>query len=191
MEGSNMKVSRHEAQESLEAIQQAAAHMRKNIARGGAPFYMILWGAIWFIGFLSNHFVSEDYQGWIWLPLTTIGAILSAYFGYRASLRIRSQGTGRLFLFGLVLLSYSALWLWIARPTSGEQASTLVVTFIMFSYVVVGLWMERVLLWVGLLTTAMTLIGYFVFPGYYNLWMAFLGGGTLAASGLYIQRRWK
>ena len=69
--------------------------------------------------------------------------------------------------------------MWIAQPTSGEQASTLVVTFIMFSYVVVGLWMERVLLWVGLLTTAMTLIGYFVFPGYYNLWMAFLGGGHL------------
>ena len=186
-----MNVSRHEAQESLETIQQVATQMRKNIARGGAPFHMILWGVIWFLGFLSNHFVSDDYQGWIWLPLTTIGTILSAYVSYRASLRFRPQGAGRISLFGLVIIGYSVLWLWIANPTSGEQASTLVVTFIMFSYVVVGLWMERVLLWVGLLTTAMTLIGYFVFPGYYNLWMAFLGGGTLAASGFYIQRMWK
>jgi hypothetical protein len=101
------------------------------------------------------------------------------------------RGGGRLYLLGLAFVVYILLWLWIAAPTSGEQASTLVVLFIMFSYIVVGLWMEPVLVWVGLILTGLTLIGYFVLTDYYNLWMAFLGGGGLAACGFYIRRSWK
>jgi hypothetical protein len=37
----------------------------------------------------------------------------------------------------------------------------------------------------------MSLIGYYLLQPYYSLWMAFLGGGTLMVSGVYILRRWK
>ena len=186
-----MDVSQQDAQESLEVIQQVATQVRKTVARSGAPFYLILWGAIWFVGYLANHILPEVYQGWVWLSLSGLGAIISGYFGYRASLRFRVRGGGRFYLIGLAFIVYILLWLWIAAPTSGEQASTLVVLFIMFSYIVMGLWMEPVLVWVGVLLTVLTLIGYFVLTDYYNLWMAFLGGGGLAASGFYIQRSWK
>jgi len=44
--------------------------------------------------------------------------------------------------------------------------------------------------WWGLAITALALIGYFLLPGIFYLWMAVLGGGGMIALGLYIRNRW-
>jgi hypothetical protein len=38
--------------------------------------------------------------------------------------------------------------------------------------------------------TALALVGYFLLPGIFNLWMAILGGGGMIVLGLYIRSRW-
>jgi hypothetical protein len=61
----------------------------------------------------------------------------------------------------------------------------------MFAYVVIGLYVERFLLWLGLLMTGLILVGYFFVWHYFYLWIGAVGGGTLIISGLYIRKFWK
>ncbi|MGD8554546.1 MAG: hypothetical protein PVJ32_03845 [Anaerolineales bacterium] len=186
-----MDVSREEAKETLAAIQQAAAQMRRTIAHSSSPYYMILWGAIWFVGYICSHFITDILIGWIWLSLTGLGTLASALLGVRIQTRLRTAGDKRYAYLWLSIIAYSILFIWIAKPTVGEQASLLLVIFLMFGYVVMGIWLYRSALWVGLLITSLALIGYYLFLSYFYLWMAFLGGGTLIASGLFILRRWR
>ncbi len=48
----------------------------------------------------------------------------------------------------------------------------------------------KVALVLGLVITALALIGYFFLPDIFYLWMAFLGGGGMIALGVYIRNRW-
>jgi hypothetical protein len=185
-----MDVSQQEAQESLQAIQDVATHMRRNVARSGSPYFMVLWGAIWFLGFLTSHLVDEAYLGWIWMTLVFLGTISSAYLGYHFRSKVRSQIDIRFTYLWLAIMAYSAIWMWLAQPSTGAQASVLITCFIMFAYVVIGLWMEPVAAWVGLIVTVFAVLVYVFIPDYYFLSMAFLGGGTLMLSGFYILRKW-
>ena len=45
-------------------------------------------------------------------------------------------------------------------------------------------------IWPSIVITALALIGYFLLPGIFYLWMAILGGGGMIALGLYIRSRW-
>ncbi len=186
-----MNISRDEAQESLNAIHQVSDQTRKSIARGATPLHLILWGIIWFIGFLASHFIHNQIDGWIWIGLVGVGTLISIYIGSRFSQKVRTPGYTHFYFIPAAFIAYCALIIWVANPSSEQQVSTLIVVFLMFGYVIMGILVERTALWVGLITTALALIGYFLFPAYYNLWMAFLAGGTLTVSGLYIQRRWR
>ena len=186
-----MDVSQQEAKESLQAIQEVAAHMRRNVARSGSPYFMVLWGAIWFLGFLTSHFVDAMYLGWVWMTLVSLGTVSSAYLGYSFRSKVRSEIDIRFTYLWVAIMAYSAVWMWLAQPRTGAQASVLNTCFIMFAYVVIGLWMERVAAWVGLIVTAFAILVYLLIPEYYFLSMAFLGAGTLMLSGFYILRKWK
>ena len=60
----------------------------------------------------------------------------------------------------------------------------------MFGYVVLGLWIDTIFLWIGLGVSALAVIGYVATPDLFYVWMAVLGGGALFASGVRIQRTW-
>jgi hypothetical protein len=53
-----------------------------------------------------------------------------------------------------------------------------------------GLLLSFASIWWGLALTALALIGYFLLPGIFYLWMAILGGGGMIVLGLYIRSRW-
>ena len=61
----------------------------------------------------------------------------------------------------------------------------------MFAYVIMGLWLDRFLLWLGVLVTVTTLIGFFFAPHYFFLWAAAAGGGSLVVSGAFIRKFWR
>jgi hypothetical protein len=61
----------------------------------------------------------------------------------------------------------------------------------MFGYLVMGLWLGRFFLWLGLLVTATTLVGYYFVSDYFFLWMALTGGGSLIAAGVFIRKFWR
>ncbi len=62
-----MNLTRDDAQKALESIQQVTLHTRRVIASGSAPYHMIVWGIVWFLGFLSDYFITGIDAGWIWI----------------------------------------------------------------------------------------------------------------------------
>jgi hypothetical protein len=186
-----MKVSRDDAQEALASIEQVTLHTKRAIASGSGPYYMILWGIIWFLGFLSDFFVEGITGGWIWVGLVGTGVVLSMAIGVRASSRVRLIGSKGVAFLPAVIITYSLLVVWISQPLSGEQTSLIIVLFAMLGYVLMGILVEPVAIWVGIITTILASIGYFLLLPYYSLWMAFLSGGTLVAGGCYILRKWR
>jgi len=186
-----MNISREEAEQSLQAIRQVETQIRKSLATGSAPYHMILWGVIWFFGYLGSHFLDGETSGRIWFLMAIGGGVVSGFMGYRFGSRVRIQGSERIWQIWFFLFLYVFLWTWISWPLEVRQISMLIVLYTMFVYVLLGLWIGRFISAVGLAVTALGLIGYWLLPDFFYLWMAFLGGGTLFGSGVYVLRAWK
>ncbi len=186
-----MDLTPQEAQQALAEIEAVRRQARRAVAYGGAPYFLMLWGVVWFIGFLSSQFLPENISGPVWIAVTGLAAPATFLIGARLGRRVRSPIGARLGLFWLALLAYAVLWIYLARPTDGALMSLLVVTVAMFGYVVMGLWLGGGIGWLGLAVTALALLGYFGLRPYYGLWMALVGGGALFGSGVYILRRWR
>jgi hypothetical protein len=186
-----MDISREEAEKSLQAIREVHSRIRTSIAAGSTPFHMILWGAIWFVGYLGNYFLDAETSGQIWTGLAIAGSIASGIMGYRLGSRYRLPGSERIWQIWIFAFLYIFLWIWVAWPLEMKQISMLLTLYVMFGFVLLGLWLERIITWVGLAVSALALIGYWLLPDFFYLWMAFLGGGTLFGSGIYILKKWK
>jgi hypothetical protein len=65
-----------------------------------------------------------------------------------------------------------------------------IVLFVMIGWMAMGLLLSFAPVWPGLIIIALVLIGYFMLPGIFYLWMGILGGGGMIALGLYIRSRW-
>jgi hypothetical protein len=65
-----------------------------------------------------------------------------------------------------------------------------IILFVMVGWLAMGLLLSFTSIWPGVIITALALVGYFLLPGIFNLWMAILGGGGMIALGLYIRSRW-
>ncbi|HEX2099244.1 MAG TPA: hypothetical protein VHF69_01195, partial [Candidatus Synoicihabitans sp.] len=61
----------------------------------------------------------------------------------------------------------------------------------MFGYIVAGLWTDTYLTWVGVFISALILVGFFVFPGIFWVWMATTTGSTLVLTGFYVRYAWR
>jgi hypothetical protein len=91
-----------------------------------------------------------------------------------------------------LLFLYVSIWLSLFSPFNGMQMNAFIVTATMFAYIIMGLWFkENYLIGTALFVTAMTLIGFFLLPHYYCLWMAFMAGGAIFVIGLYTKLCWK
>ena len=71
------------------------------------------------------------------------------------------------------------------------QTSVVVSVMAMFDYVVMGLWMWTPMVWIGTGVTVILVLTALLAPSYVDPVMAFLGGGTLVALGVYIYRQWR
>ena len=161
-----MNVSQEDARESLTMIKATSDHTRKVIASSYASGLLILWGVIWVVGFVSVHFYPRR-AGYIFNTLNAIGL-------------------------WFLLFAFASLWLLLLSPAKGIQLCAFLCTVAMFGYVVLGLWLgSYFMVWLGLMVTGLTFLGYYVFPGYFYLWMSPMGGGALLGTGVYIRVRWR
>jgi hypothetical protein len=189
-----MNISPNEAEEALEAIQRVTQKTRQSIASGGTYITLIVTGIVWMIGFMGTQFLPKEISGYIWGGLSILGGILGTILGLRLGRRVHSPSTGtiakRIGLFWLLLVIYGIAAIAIVRPTDGKQATMLIVLFIMIGYLAMSLLFSFASVWWPLPITALALIGYFLLPGYFYLWMSVLGGGGMIVLGVYIRYRW-
>ena len=189
-----MNVSPTEAEEALAAIQTMAQKTRKSIASGGTYITLIVTGVVWLVGFLSTQFLPVGIVDYIWGGLSLLGTIVGIVLGSRMGTRLRNSSTipmvKRVGLFWLLLIFFALAVIAVARPADGKQATTLVILFIMLGQMAMGLLFSFSYVWWTLPITALALVGYFLLPGIFYLWMAILGGGGMIALALYIRLRW-
>jgi hypothetical protein len=189
-----MNVSPSEAEEALAAIQAMAQRTRRSIASGGTYITLIVTGIVWLVGFTCTQFLQGPIVAYIWAALSILGGTLATVLGLRVGRRVRSPATApvakRVGLFWLLLVFYGIAAVAIARPTDGRQVTMLVILFIMLGQVAMGLLFSFSSVWWALPITALALVGYFLLPGFFYLWMALLGGGGMIVLGLYIRSRW-
>jgi len=195
-----------EARAALAEVDRVLTQTRLAIAQGPSAPLLILWGVIWMIADLTTQFYPPAMQ-WLWLLLDLVGIFGSWWLATRHRVQVkRPSGWGwRIGAFWGILFFYSSLWLWLLVPGHWPQTaqqwndfwpmykriSAYGHTIPMFAYVVGGLWLGRFFVWLGLLVTALVLIGFCYVPDYFFLWLAATGGGSLVISGVFIRKFWK
>ena len=156
-------------------------------------------------GYLASHFTSR-YANWVWFIVTPAAGLFTVYMARRhAAVRPtgRTRGEGwRVFWFWCLLFGYVSAWITLLMPfikiESWEEAARINIhmgafhaMIPMFAFVVMGLWQRNFMVWIGLLITALILVGVFLLEPYFWLWMAVTGGGTLIGTGLVIRFLWR
>jgi hypothetical protein len=189
-----MNISPSEAEETLAAIQTIAQKTRHSIASGGMYITLIVTGFVWLVGFLATQFLTGAIVATIWTGMSILGSLVGIILGFRLAPRVRNPSAGaaarRATIFWLLLILYGIAIIFIARPADGKQATLFIILFIMIGQLSMGLLISFSSVWWALPVTALALIGYFLLPGIFYLWMAILGGGGMIAFGLYIRSRW-
>ena len=195
-----MPISQDEARESLAQIEEASRRARKMIAYAGTDVIFMLWGAIWIAGYLCTH-VAPGAAGWAWLILVAGGIAGTLVVSVRSS-PVKGPLGIRIGFFWFLLFLYVDFWillLWPFIKVNGQEEGELLAkhfgaiaaTVPMFAYVIMGLWLDHFMLWIGIAVTLLTAAGLFLFPAWFWLWMAITGGGTLLGTGLFIRNRWR
>ena len=195
------------ARQDLREIQATTEKVRTTLAYGGADTILMAWGGIWFLGFLASDLFVRGVirpgfvvsMGAVWLVLVLGGVLFSIYWGIRYGRYLPDTGGARVGWFWFFLYAY----IWLATPILGpfldfgalstpegaRHYAALATLVPMFAYVVMGLWTERYMLWIGLVVTALLFVGLYGIPNFFWLWMAFVGGGALFVPGLIMRRK--
>jgi hypothetical protein len=195
-------ISREEARSALEEIDRVGIQVRRSIAAGSMASMLMLWGAIWIVGFSAEQFLARAYR--LWLVLDLVGLAVTFFLVSRKS-PIKGPSYGRIWISWLALFGYAAFWCWLLVPQGmahgpewvaygpvlERKIAVLWVTVCMFAYVVMGLWLDRFLSWLGAIITVATLVAFQFAPDYFYLWIGIGGGGALVASGAFIWRYWR
>lgn len=186
-----MNISRDEARSALEAVREVEERAKRAIGlAGGGPIAMI-WGFVWLVGYVGSYVIGDRESGLLWATVDGLGLIGTLVVVSRLTRRIRDPLGPRIGLLWLFLIAYGVFWIWLARPESGLEIGLMAATLAMFGYVILGLWIDLVFLWIGLGVTALAITFYFLLPETFDLWMGILGGGALIVSGAYIHRNWR
>jgi CubicO group peptidase (beta-lactamase class C family) len=152
--------------------------------------YLILFGALWATGDVLGHFFANN-QIEIWSGISLFAVIACGYIGVAQ----KSGKAARLWLlkFALtmaILVALSASFP-LLSPLSSSQAWEAVTALLLAStYLMIGVWSEfgrRMCFTTGVLTWVATLAGYLLFPRYFSLWMALVGGLSLVVPGVWLR----
>lgn len=192
-----MNVSQEEAQLSLSSVRDTTIRIHRAITSAYANPLLIRWGTLWIIAYTSTHFYLS-YAFHIFMAMAAVGGVGTAVIVWIFRSKAPIQETSgpklgrRIALLWICLCVYIPIWLIILAPFSGIQCNAFICTASMFAYIVMGLWFNnRFMIVLGLALTATTLVGFYVLRDFYCLWMAFIGGGALLGTGLYIRLRWR
>lgn len=187
-----MNVSPEEAQEALDTIQQTTIRTRKGYGYNG--YYLMIWGGVWFIGFLVSQFLQSNSAvvGWTWGGLVLVAWVSCAVLGINQGKYVRSQIGPRIGFFYLALFAFTALWFIVLTPQNTRQGVMFFISIVMFGGVIAGILYRNLSSVIGSASlTILAIVGYYLLPAYFFLWEAIFGGLAMVAIGLGLRLRWR
>jgi hypothetical protein len=186
-----MELTRSEAAGALHDIERAQTRTAEMRGYQRAAPYLLMWGAIWALGYSLMAVRPPSDWGWIWLPLDAVGIAGSIAMGVRhngkgMSLAAR-RSSARSMVAAFFILAFIVATYTVFAPANPAP-------YIVFPGLVAGLiygvcgvlWMPR-LGWIGVAIFALTLVGFFFFPASLLPWMAVVGGGGLFLGGWWLR----
>lgn len=190
-----MPISQAEAAIALRDVERTTARAQEMRAYSYASPHLLLWGAIWVVGYLAMGFAPRELWGAIWVPLDLAGAAGSALLAARAKARasaaaVASGAFSPVAL--LVALSFTALFVVsvfaVFAPTRPEPYLVFPALVLGLVYVVAGAWKMPRLAWVGAAVFLLTMAGYVLMKPWLSFWIAAVGGGGLVIGGLWLRK---
>ena len=176
-----------DAASALSDIASVARRVRQSTIYRLASLMLILWGGVSCVGYLLTYLSPPTaYSTWVAVYIVGIaGSIVIATVQRRQSgirmLDLRMSTAAALFIaFGLFTC--------LLGHFGPRELSTFWPIYFMLAYVLVGLWTGIAFVVIGLSIAALTLIGYFLVGGWFDLWMAVVNGGGLVLGGLWMRR---
>jgi hypothetical protein len=189
-----MKITQNEAEEALETINLTIQKTRRAIAQNGTYIFLIITGVVWMVGFMANQFLQGDILQYIWIGLSLIGSALSVLFGSQMVQQVRGELTKiygrRVGLFWFLLVLFGIAVIIVAQPANGKQITLMIVLLVMLGQMAMSLLFSFSSTWWSVPIAVLSLMGYYLFPEYFYLWMSILVGGGMVALGVYIRTRW-
>ena len=189
-----MNLSPEEAKEALKKIEQTSQKTHRSLAASGASIFLIITGLVWMIGFVSTQFLTGSIVPVIWVSASLIGSTISIIMGRTQGPRVRgpsiSEDTRRAIIFWISLVFFCVATIAVVHPSEGKQITMIIILFMMIGQFSMGLLLSFTASWWAIPITALVLAGYFLLPAYFYLWMGVLVGGSMAALGFYIRKRW-
>ena len=155
---------------------------------------LITTGIVWLIGFTATQFLTAPLIVWIWIVTSIVGSAFATFMGIRTGKRVRIASSAvmgkRIITFWVLLAFFAAATIAVSHPTDGKQITLLIILFAMIGQMGMGLLLSFSATWWTVPVAAVVLIGYFLMPDWFYLWMGLFGGGVMIALGLFIRFRW-
>lgn len=178
------------ASDDLKIIRQMMERTRRESGEHGGWHIMVLWGAVWFFGFLGTQFLPDEVIAWLWPVLCILGAAVSVWLGVRVGRRggVHSSVWRLILLWWSPLFVLDVLLIWLFRLYDGRDLTLLIVLTVAVGYFQVGIFSHWTISGIGTLIAALAVGTAVLLPEYLFLAMAFLGGGGLIGCGLWFIR---
>jgi len=159
-----MSISPDEAEESLAGILRITQRTRHSIADSGAYIFLVFTGIIWLVGFLANQFLTGNIVVYIWIGMSLLGSVLSILVGKRLGRRVRGNSSvifgKRIGIFWGFLVLFCLAVISVVRP-DGKQLTMVIILFMMFGQLAMGLVASFSATWWVLPIAALALAGFF------------------------------
>jgi hypothetical protein len=186
MEPTAVPISPSEASQTLHEISATELESATAYRYARAAPHLILWGAIWVLGYGAGYLDSR--LSILWIPLAIVGAVGSGRLGRRSGSPEQRGSWPRSIATAVAILVALASLFAVLGPLAGPRIGAFFPIAAGFAYTVIGI-RERatrmIVLGVGL--TALTVLGFFWVPQYFALWMAVVGGLGLIVGGVWLR----
>ncbi|WP_234150268.1 hypothetical protein [Sphingobium sufflavum] len=181
-------MDRSNVNEALKSIEDTQAATKQMLLYGSASSFILLWGILTSFGFIFEYFRPDD-AGLSWFFIRTVGIVggfLYATYLNRTKRPVADKGLLYAFLATGVLG-----WLWsFLIPVANSRALDAHWTLIfMLTLVVAGMWIGRTIIAIGLIVSALTIVGLLHAGAHFHLWMALCNGGGLIVASLWLRSK--
>jgi hypothetical protein len=189
-----MNMSPTEAASALREVDETTARTVAMKGYRNASPHLMLWGAIWILGYVLMGIEPKQNWGWVWLPLDLVGVVGSAVIGSRmrsavgagvspSSLPLAPLMVTMLFIALFIVSAYA-----VFAPTTSEPYLVFPALVLGLVYVVAGAWRMPRLAWIGAAVFVATMVGFLFFRPMLPFWIAAVGGGGLVLGGLWLRK---
>src|SRR5262245_6692812 len=184
-----MTIDPSEAASSLQDIAIVERRTREAVFYAGSSAIFIMWGVLVAIGYGLTELYPRSARI-TWLGISTFGWVATVVIiALRRRARPSSVRDWRLMAALVALIAFGTLWSYLLGPiVPRPMIYAFQPSLFLLGIILVGLWLGRFLVVLGLVGMALIAIGYFQAEPWLRVWMAAAQSGTLIIGGIWLGR---